>query len=74
MRSSVAGSSLLLLACGVVAAVVAADLCRRLYEGGELITIEDEVPSRTWKPYNPHAVVTPPVPKAAPKSPADLDI
>lgn len=41
----------------------------KLYAEGELITIDEEVPSKTWKPYDPHYKAPPAIPAAAPKSP-----
>lgn len=40
----------------------------RLYEAGELITIEDEVPSRAFEPFDPDAPVRAAVPPPAPKA------
>lgn len=45
----------------------------RLYEPGELITIEDEVPGKGWEPFDPNAKATPAVPPPAPKA-SNLDL
>ncbi len=38
----------------------------RLYEPGELVTIKDEVPGRSWEPFDPNAKVEALVPEALP--------
>ena len=39
-----------------------------LHMPGELITVENEVPGKSWEPFDPDAPVRPAVPKAAPKA------
>lgn len=46
----------------------------RLYVEGELITIDEEIPSKTWRPYDPNFKAPPVVPAAAPKGPASIDL
>lgn len=40
----------------------------RLYEPGELITVENEVPGKSWEPFDPDAPRRAEVPKVAPKA------
>lgn len=49
---------------------------RRLYAPGEVIRIENEVPSPTWTPYDPTAPAKVELPPVAPKvgSPAETAI
>jgi hypothetical protein len=40
----------------------------QMFEAGDLITIENEVPGRSWQPYDPEAVTPAPVPEVTPAS------
>lgn len=40
----------------------------KLYDVGELITVENEVPGKSWEPFDPDAPRRAEVPKAAPKA------
>jgi hypothetical protein len=42
----------------------------RMYQPGELVTIKDEVPGKSWEPFDPHAKAEPVVPEALPSGSA----